>query len=858
MVDICNVVLERARETPDQLYLRYLVDGTPASAVELTYGALVDDAGRVAKALEAHTERGDRVILLFTPSLDFARALWGTLLSGRVAVPAYPPDPKRLQRTLERLLTIIEEVDATTVVTSSFLARQAEALTRLSPALARLTWVVVDELEEGGGTLHPSNPEVLALLQFTSGSTGGARGVAVTHGQLGAQCAMLRNSSPDVEVERNVGWTPFYHDMGLIMAHFYQLGVHTETTWMSPEHFLRDPRTWMAAAAHYRATLLVSPDFAFGLTVRKCPAEWASSLDWSSVVTVVSSAEPVRATSLRSFGERFRLDRSVFRPAFGLAENTLIATGGRSYLEMTVDPVALDRGEVVESKKGTTLVSSGGSMGGTCIVVHPETREVLGDRRVGEIWLDQPSKAQGYWKHPEATAEVFAALTSDGRGPFLRTGDLGFLWEHDLFVTGRLKDLIVVRGRNLQPHEIEDTLQAAHPDIRPGCISSFAVPTEHGEVVGAALEVRGPHVDIDAVIDACRAAVQQGYGARLGYLAVLAPHTLPKTSSGKLQRSLARKLLDSGELASLALFDQRAAEDPTELLQELVERIGHRGLDAEAWRMTLTELGIDSLAVYELRALIEERTGVKLGPEVAARGSLETLSAWLRRPPPDAMPEVIRIPSRGTGVPLVLLPGAFGDTGSVRPLGELLAAARPVFVLEPPWTPHGGAIEDVEELAAWYCQRVLALVPEGPIHVAGYSFGSFVAIELGRALARAGREVPLVVCIDGRHWRLSWREWIAVNVLGRNSHRERSMQARRLKEVMLASEIACVHYQPKPYWGSVLWLRSEISQPRDRQFFDSFVRRLEQVHIPGKHRTCMQAPYLEPLAHRIGEALDRV
>jgi acyl-CoA synthetase (AMP-forming)/AMP-acid ligase II len=416
------------------------------------------------------------------------------------------------------------------------------------------------------------NPATLAFLQYTSGSTAEPKGVMLSHGNLMHNLDMTYHAFGIGPDSRVVIWLPPYHDMGLIGGILQPLYAGTPVILMSPLDFLQRPLRWLQAIARYQAAVSGGPNFAYDLCVRKSTPEQRAALDLSHWQKAFNGAEPIRAGTLTRFatafaGSGFRPE--AFYPCYGLAEATLIVSGGgkaKTPAVTTVQAAALAENHVVpvaaEAEDSLTFVSCGPALGRQEIaIVHPVALSRCPAGQVGEIWLSGPSVAQGYWQRPQDTARTFLAYTADtGEGPFLRTGDLGFLQGGELFVTGRLKDLIIIDGLNHYPQDIEVTVEQSHPLLRPGCSAAFAVNSNGREGVVVVVEVARPKqvamlqessaagFTPDEIVKSVRRAVAQQHDLRLSEVVLLKAGTVPKTSSGKIQRHACRAGFLSGAL----------------------------------------------------------------------------------------------------------------------------------------------------------------------------------------------------------------------------------------------------------------------------------------------------------------------
>ncbi|RKH17382.1 amino acid adenylation domain-containing protein [Corallococcus sp. CA047B] len=550
----------RARDQGDRRGFTFLLDGETDEA-HLTYAELDQKARAIAAALQARGAQGQRALLLYPPGLDYIAGFFGCLYAGVIAVPIYPPDPMRLARTLPRLLAISQDAQATIALTTDFIYGMGEMLFEQAPELRELHWIATDTLdaEVAEGWRDPGvATDTRVFLQYTSGSTSSPKGVVLTHGNLLHNSKLIHSCFGHSTDSQGVIWLPPYHDMGLIGGIIQPLFGGFPVTLFSPVDFLKRPMRWLEAISRYKATTSGGPNFAFDLCVRKSTPEERAKLDLSHWDLAFNGAEPIMPDTLRRFAEAFGpqgFRSEAIYPCYGLAEGTLIASGGDKRelpVQRTVDAGALKDNRVVAAepaRKGAqTLVGSGRNLTDQQLVIaHPETGKPLPPGQVGEIRVAGPSIAQGYWGRAEQTQVTFQQPltgTSDAT-TFLRTGDLGFLDGGELFVTGRLKDLIIIRGRNHYPQDIERTVESSHPAIRPGCTAAFSIELEDEERLIVVTEVdrravEKAGVDLEALTQGIRQAVAAGHDLQAQGVVLLGPGAIPKTSSGKIQRFATR------------------------------------------------------------------------------------------------------------------------------------------------------------------------------------------------------------------------------------------------------------------------------------------------------------------------------
>jgi acyl-CoA synthetase (AMP-forming)/AMP-acid ligase II len=538
-----DVIRDRTEHRPERVVYTFLVDGE-ARESRLAYHELEQRARAVAATLQSHLSAGDRALLLYPPGLDYIAAFFGCLYAGVAAVPAWPPHPARLELTLPRIRSIVADVKPGVVLTDAAGHSLAEVMIRGAPELGSLHWLATDRLDPGAAS-EWRDPKIsadsLALVQYTSGSTASPKGVALTHGNLLHNSAIVRDTLGHTAETVGMIWLPPYHDMGLIGGLLQPIYVGFPVFAMSPLHFLQRPLRWVDAISRYRGTTSGGPNFAFELCVRRTTPEQRASLDLRSWETAVVAAEPINAATLERFASAFApcgFRPTTFRPSYGLAEATLMVTS-------RVGPRVLDGRE-------RALVSCGEARPGQhMVIVDPESRVPCPPDVVGEIWVAGPSVARDYWDHPEETAATFGGrLATTGEGPFLRTGDLGFVHDGELFVTGRLKDLIIIRGRNHYPDDIEWTVARSHPSLRAGSGAAFSVVSEGEEqlVVVQEIDRQDRQPDVDAIANAIRSAVMESHDVRVGSVLLVRTGKLPRTTSGKIQRFACRNGYLSGAL----------------------------------------------------------------------------------------------------------------------------------------------------------------------------------------------------------------------------------------------------------------------------------------------------------------------
>lgn len=668
---LVDVARFRAGEQEQKTAYTFLADGAGQER-HLTYGELDRRARAIAAFLQDAGISGERALLFYAPGLDFICAFFGCLYAGVVAVPTYPPVSRQMMAQVE---PIIKDAGPKAILTTADIASKLKALLSLQSIGEKKPLRFIGRgLEKyfpifkqlGGATTRViatdridtdldrmwRRPELdsasLAFLQYTSGSTSLPKGVMVSHGNIMHNQNLIQNYFQQPKGVVFVSWLPQYHDMGLIgnILHPFYMGGYSVV--FSPFEFLKKPLRWLEAISKYRAYTSGAPNFAYELCVRKVSAEDKQNLDLSSWQVAYNGAEPIRHATLENFAAYFAecgLEKSALYPCYGLAEGTLIVAGGKLqaapvYVACDKESLKEDRIQPVdpEDPVATVLVGSGTAFDGQKVrVVEPEEGIELGENAIGEIWVSGPSIAQGYWNNPESTRSTFQAkiVNSDG-DRFLRTGDLGFLRDGNLFITGRIKDLIIIHGQNYIPSDIEYTVEGSHADLRKGCSAAFSVASVGEENLAVVCEIRkkAKTAELKNISAGIRRAITDSHGINAARIVLIKARTIPKTTSGKIRRKMCKMALLNNKLEvvyqwadtkTAAAADGPAAPLPEnraagqsgesrnreEVYSWLLERINKTASDAimleNLGTKSLADTGLDSIEQVELVTDFEEK-----------------------------------------------------------------------------------------------------------------------------------------------------------------------------------------------------------------------------------------------------------
>ncbi len=671
--NLVDLLRHRAMHQATDRAYTYLVDGEDEE-INITYQQLDEQARAIAVWLMSLGLSGERALLLYPAGLEFIAAFFGCLYAGVVAVPAYPP---RRNRSMTRIQAIVDDAEAKVALTTAPVLERVQLVLDETPNLKRLTWLPTDQVSAGLAEQWRTpdvHGDTLAFLQYTSGSTGTPKGVVLTHANLMHNSATIAYAFEHTRSGKGVFWLPSYHDMGLIGGILQPLYIGQANVLLSPITFLQKPYRWLKAISKYRATISGGPNFSYDLCVRKVTPEQISTLDLSRWQLAFNGAEPVRAETIEQFSKMFApcgFRREAFYPCYGMAEATLLVSGGFRSAPAVVrsfDGRALVNHQVVDApsdEEGVVeLVGCGGNLLDQRIVVaDPHTMSSLSGEEVGEVWVAGPSVAQGYWNRREETERTFRAYLADtGEGPFLRTGDLGFLKDGELFITGRIKDLIIIRGLNHYPQDIEATASKSHPRLRHGQAAALVCQVEGRERLIIIHEIeRRQNRDLEPVYEAVRREVAAEHELNVESIVLIKAGSIPKTSSGKIQRHACRQAFLDGTLevvghwnaSSVAAAplagpghagvvdgdgspDSHAAGRPwfvgshgengeaasqreattAEIVMDQVRRIAKERSAGMTIDSSIVELGLDSLERMEIIAALEDMFGGRFPEEV--------------------------------------------------------------------------------------------------------------------------------------------------------------------------------------------------------------------------------------------------
>jgi acyl-CoA synthetase (AMP-forming)/AMP-acid ligase II/thioesterase domain-containing protein len=898
---LVDLLRHRALHQPDRIAFTFLADGETEAGF-FTHASLDTRARAIGAWLSSNSSPGDRALLLLPSGLDFVAGFFGCLYAGLIAVPAYPLDPARLARTFSRLQTIVDDCQPVVALTDAASLRAIEGLIPGNPSLKPLRWIaaetVADELAENW-RYSRQDPGAVAVIQYTSGSTKAPRGVMVSHRNALENMEMFRVTYDYSNESTFVGWLPLAHDLGLFGHVVLPLYVGALSVLITPEAFIRSPSRWIKVMARYNRVATHAPNFAYGLAAKRSTAQELAGLDLSVLHTASLGGEPIRLETIElctSSFERCGFRRDSFVGSYGLAEATLLVSAARDPQVLRLNPAELERNRIVQEPDrkapARVLVSVGPPTAGQKIaIVDIHTAAECPPGHVGEVWVSGPNIALGYWNKPTDTDDTFRAYIMDTQeGPFLRTGDLGFLNNGELFITGRLKDLIILSGRNHYPQDFEFTVENCDKALRPGCTAAFSIETGTEERLVVVQELRDPNQSgLPEIIAKIKSALFRDHGVS-PYAVLLVPAgVVPKTSSGKIQRQACRASYLSASLGAIhQSLDSTRTGDPM-----IAPRTAAEKTLAGIWSVALNldssaigvhdsffDLGGDSIAAISCIAQICDAFHLPdVPPEIFLYApTVSQMAKELTDPEPPAArtTQILPIQPNGSGMPLVIVsPGI-----ECRRIAGSLDPDHPVLGIRGAALAHRAVRPSVDDLAAEYVDALRNFRPQGPYALCGWCSAGVIAFEMARLLENHGEQVAFVAMLDARgiycppmplprrlfvrSWRFAQRIEHFLARVARSGprviHRAAASRFRAVLDTRILLD-ALRAWSPQPWSGRILhlWAAERPSgRFRDLEFeWGNLTPNGVLVEVPGDHLTMLHPPNVDTLAQVLAAEFDR-
>lgn len=641
-VTLVDIARSRQQSAPNRNIFTYL-DQNLAESEAISYRALDESARRIAVRLQRSGAPGDRVLLVFSNGAEFIKAVFGCFYAGRVAVPVCPPHSRKSAHW-QAFENILRDADPVLVLTDKTWFEEVFAWSKQLDIPHTFDVTAFDDIADDANAwaMPPSDPSAIAVLQYTSGSTGVPKGVVVTHENLCVNAELFQRKCFQLdEHAATVTWMPHYHNMGLIGAMLSKFYVGARTVVMAPDAVLTKPVRWLHAMSRYRAVMTSAPNFAYDLCTKVVTDAEMASLDLSAWRFANLGGEPIRVEVLRAFARKFAacgFREEAFCPCYGLAEATLIVTtvGRKPWVARTLEQAALKEhrvsaidATVAASRHGRSLQIVGAgpiATGQPVAIVNPTTLTRCGEDEIGEVWVTGPGVAAGYWGKPAATQDTFGArIAGESGGPYMRTGDLGFIGAGELYITGRLKDLIIVRGRNHYPQDIEATVQGSDPACQRSAGVAFAIDHGNEERLVIVQEIASGVDDgrFKPILNRARQAIVEQHEIQPHEIVLIRPASLPKTPSGKVQRRLTKEFYLSGQLDVVARWTIDSNDGSAGAVSALQSEIEKQV--AEVWAEVLNvpvetlradtnflQMGGDSLKAKMMLGRVGERYSVEL------------------------------------------------------------------------------------------------------------------------------------------------------------------------------------------------------------------------------------------------------
>ncbi|MBL3657518.1 non-ribosomal peptide synthetase/type I polyketide synthase [Fulvivirga sediminis] len=652
---IAELVMHKRSTSSNEVVFKYLENGEQVTH-SLTYEEIDTKAREIASYLQHHNFKGQRALLLFASGTDFIVSFLGCLYAKVIAVPIYPP---RNNKSIKRLESVISDAEAKIVICSS--ETHSSIKRRFNEVVnnREVKFLIIDQFQYSGKDYTNENylPDDLAFLQYTSGSTGNPKGVMVSHGNIIANTSYMHKQLAISQDDVIVSWLPVFHDMGLIIGICLPLFSGITCCLIPPVFFLAKPYRWLKAISDFKGTITPAPNFAYQLCSDKISEDQQKTLDLSSLKAAINGAEPVRYDVVHEFIETFApqgLRTEAICPGYGMAEATLaisISDFDQKFKSIYVSQAALTADNRIEVIEGGEICLIGNGQipeGSDVFIVNPDTLKKCEANEIGEVWLKNDSVAQGYWRNQEETKHTFHAyIKGTGEGPFLRTGDLGFVKENELYITGRHKDLIIIRGQNIYPQDVEYTVEKCHPDLKPASGAAFSTLSDDGDEVLVIIQelerTSLQNFNKDEIIKHIRSAVAVNHDIQVGVIILLKTLGVPKTSSGKIQRRACKKAFIEDSLEVMAQWhnpdlsfkkkaEVKSSDDKmkqpnkepfassTRAITEKIMALVYEKLDVPPSSIDSTtvfsQLGMDSLKLVQLSQEVGDMVGEKLHPEL--------------------------------------------------------------------------------------------------------------------------------------------------------------------------------------------------------------------------------------------------
>ena len=866
---IVSRLLQVAEENGDALAFTELdAKGEPVS--RLTYHELAQEVTRRSAGLLERGLAGERVVVALHNGLEFVKTFFACLHAGAIPVVVEPP---RRRQSHQHLHSVVADCGPKLLIADSELR-------------VGLEWTTPERMSADPVQNYDAARDGLAYLQYTSGSTSNPKGATVTHSNILANNLLMRKLKKQSDGITLVSWLPVHHDMGLVSKVLQSVHLAAHCVLMRPSAFLWKPSIWLRAISDYRAHTSGAPNFAFDLAFRKIPEEECAGLELSCWKTAFCAAEPVRMQTIEAFCKRFSAHgfrRESFKPAYGLAEFTLCATlleSPTATPSLTLDRDKLADGLVEESPNGANFVNCGVTDSTTELVIRdPESNDVLPPNRVGEITLSGPSRTPGYWKR-------------EPEGDFLRTGDLGFVRDGELFVVGRKKDLVIIAGRNIHPEDVEATVEASHPSLNQGCAAAYSIDDGYNEHLVVAIEMRrGSRAEIEQAV---RKSVNRDHQVALSGIVFLKPGQLPRTSSGKIRRALCAKELPLPDLQVIEETEGSTAEHPVEqfLCRKMSSLAGRSGIEPT---VRFEDVGLSSVDRFSMMGDLAAAIGIPVpGDATWLYGSPRELAEALDL----GMTAGVQLFHAGEAGPVVLVSAITGGTTWARKLVPLFDKTFTLLGLR-----QGTEIFDsLEAMATHHAGLLLERFGQGPYTLVGYSEFVRLALEVARQLEKRGARVDMVVAMEGsvkdwkqmplkEMWRQFWTRllWQALEVLRSKglpgiwlglkgaAINFRKIATARVKGGGIPNIFdpesedvqqrtshhnleLCNKYQPKPFNGEVVVYRvpnnkfSVLFEP-DAGWGEVARGGVEIVDLEGTHTSILGPPTIEWLARDIARRI---